>query len=379
MSWISNSLGTEAKLRERVKELSCLYEVVRLAEQLDESFDEVLQGIAELLPAAWQYPEITAGQVELDGRYYRTASFTDTPFKQSADIIVGGRQRGHINVVYLEERPMLYEGPFLEEERHLINALAREVSGIVERHQAREEKARLENQIRHADRLATIGQLAAGVAHELNEPLGNILGFAQLAEKNQDLPELIASDLKKIVDSCLYARKIVSKLKLFARQMPAQRAYTNINDVVKEGMFFIEARSAKQGVAIVKELDHKLPPITADPGQLHQVLTNLTVNALQAMPNGGVLTVRTRTINDKIGLAIEDTGIGMDEEVKSKIFLPFFTTKDVDQGTGLGLSVVQGIVTAHGGVIEVKSHAHKGTTFEVFLPMDGSGKEAQKQ
>ncbi|MCP4601324.1 MAG: PAS domain-containing sensor histidine kinase [Proteobacteria bacterium] len=364
-----NNLDTEAKLRERVKELSCLYEVVHIADRPGASFDEIFQEIAELLPPAWQYPEITSGRIVLDDRIYSTDGFKETPFKQSAEIIVGGKNRGRIEVVYRERRAQLDEGPFLKEERNLINVLAREISGVVERHQAREETSQLEEQLRHADRLATIGQLSAGVAHELNEPLGNILGFAQLAEKAKELPKAVGDDLGKIVRACLHAREIINKLRIFARQMPAQKKETSLNEIVSEGLFFIESRCAKQGIETIRDLDETLPLITADPGQLLQILTNLTVNASQAMPDGGRMTIRTYALEQDVVLIVEDTGAGMSRELQEKIFLPFFTTKDVDQGTGLGLSVVEGLVTAHGGSIEVDSQVGGGSRFEVRLPI----------
>ncbi len=370
-----NTLDTEARLRERVKELSCLYEVVRIADRPGASFEEVLQEIAELLPPAWQYPEITSGRIVLDQQSYSTDSFRASRWSQSARIVVGGKTRGSIEVVYREERPQLDEGPFLEEERSLINALAREISGIVERHQAREETSDLEEQLRHADRLATIGQLAAGVAHELNEPLSSILGFAQLAEKADGLPAIVGSDLGKIVEACLHAREIVSKLRIFARQMPTQKKETSLNELISEGLFFIESRCSKQGIETIRDLDETLPRITADPGQLLQILTNLTVNAVQSMPEGGRMTIRTYARELEVALIVEDTGTGMTPELQKKIFLPFFTTKDVDQGTGLGLSVVEGIIKAHEGSIEVSSQLGVGSRFEVRLPISDSNVE----
>jgi signal transduction histidine kinase len=367
------NLDTEAKLRERVKELSCLYKVVQLATAQPESpISEVLQGIAELLPAAWQYPEITCGRVILDDQIFLTAGFTETTYRQSADILVRGVRRGFIEVVYLEKRPKLFEGPFLQEERNLIDALAREVSGIVERYQTRLEKAELEEQLRHSDRLATLGQLAAGVAHELNEPLGNILGFTQLAQKVENVPLIVRNDLDKIVVACLHSREIINKLKFFARQMPVQRKETDVNEIILERLFFIESRCAKHGIEIVRQLDPNLPHILADPSQIHQLLINLMVNAVQAMPDGGRLTLRTSKANNRVVLFVEDTGVGIAKDVLSKIFLPFFTTKDADQGTGLGLSVVDDIVKSHGGEIRAASLPGKGTSFEVLIPIDGN-------
>jgi signal transduction histidine kinase len=358
----------QASLGERVKELSCLYEVLRIADRLDSSLSEVLQDIANLLPPAWQYPDKTAARVTLDGNTYSTSGFVETSYMQSADVVIRGEKRGSIDVVYLEARPHVYEGPFLKEERHLIDALARELSGIIERRRARADRARLEDQIRHADRLATIGQLAAGVAHELNEPLGNILGFAELANKAEGIPESARQDLQKIVNACLYSRKVVSKLKLFARQAPAHKVETDLNKMVREELFFIESRCATQGIEIVQDLDPDLPRVNADSSQMYQVLVNLTVNAVQAMPNGGLLTIETRGVGDGVVLIVEDTGAGMSEETQANIFMPFFTTKDVDQGTGLGLSVVDGIVTAHGGTTTVSSVLGEGSRFEVRIP-----------
>ena len=373
--------SSDFALRERIKELSCLYNVVLIAEETDasSSLDQLLQNIVEIIPPAWQYPEITCARIAFDDNHYATTNFFETEYKQSAEIVINGKRRGRIDVVYLEKRPQVDEGPFLEEERKLITAIAHEVSGIIERRQSREDKAKLEDQLRHADRLATIGQLAAGVAHELNEPLGNILGFAQLMEKMDGLPSKAEEDLSKIVAACLHARSVISKLRLFARQTPFQKTATNMNKLIGEELLFIESRCSKQGITIIEDLDPGLPEISADPSQLYQILINLMVNAIQAMPDGGTLTIRTKHKDDGVYLAIEDTGIGMSEEVQAKIFLPFFTTKEVDEGTGLGLSVVHGIVNSYGGNISVKSALKSGTVFEITLPSEESAGDEREE
>jgi len=232
-----------------------------------------------------------------------------------------------------------------------------------------EERVLLQDQLRHADRLATIGQLAAGVAHELNEPLGNILGFAQLAQKGPDLPDSTARDVDKIIGASLYAREIIKKLMVFSRQMPAQKFFVNLNSVVEDGLYFFEARCSKAGIDLVRRLATNLPDIRADSGQLNQVLVNLVVNSIQAMPKGGTLTVETRAEGNYLFLVVADTGRGMNDTVKDQIFIPFFTTKDVDEGTGLGLAVVHGIVTSHRGSIAVESKVGAGTRFEIRLPV----------
>jgi signal transduction histidine kinase len=247
--------------------------------------------------------------------------------------------------------------------------VAGDLAMIIERRQSQMEKLLLQEQLRHADRLATIGQLAAGVAHELNEPLGSILGFAQLATKIPDLPAPVETDLKKIINASLHAREVIKKLMVFARQMPPQKTPVNLNQVAEEGLYFLEARCAKSGIEVVRSYAEHLPEIIADPSQLHQVLINLVVNALQAMPEGGKLTIKTERLDGHVALIVEDTGVGMAPDILRKIFVPFFTTKDIHEGTGLGLSVVHGIVTSHGGTISVESKPGVGTRFGVELPV----------
>ena len=360
-----------AALRERVKELTCLYSLAQLAGRPGITLEAILRGAVELLPPAWQYPEITAGRIGLDGRSYVTANFKETGQMQSAPIMVTGKRRGSVDVAYIEERPELDEGPFLREERNLIDAVARHIALIVERLQAHDDRFRLQEQLRHADRLATIGQLAAGVAHELNEPLGNVLGFAQLAQKQPGLPEQVAGDLEKIVATCLHARQIINNLMLFSRQMPPQKSRLDLNAVLEEGLDFLESRCARNGIAVVRQLSRELPEITADASQLRQVFVNLVVNAIHAMPGGGTLKVKTHSTGDRVVLCVEDDGIGMSEQVLREIFVPFFTTKDVNEGTGLGLPVVHGIVISHGGTIHAESAPGRGTRFDIQLPLAG--------
>jgi two-component system NtrC family sensor kinase len=364
--------STKAALAERVKELTCLYGIAQIAGEPDISLEQIIQRIVELLPPAWQYPEIACARIILDGTSYATTGFHECCQKQTAEIIVGGVPRGVVELVYIDEKPDLDEGPFLREERSLIDAVAGQVALVIERRQAEEDKLKLYAQLRHADRLATIGMLAAGVAHELNEPVGNILGFAQLAKKCSGLPTTAQDDIEKIETASLQARDIIRKLLVFARQRPPKKMRVNLNQVVEDGLFFFEARCAKEGVELIRTLSPNLPEITADPAQLSQVLVNLVVNALQSIPGAGRITVETRFCDNSVCLIVADTGIGMSRQVLEKIFVPFFTTKDVGQGTGLGLPVVHGIVTAHGGSIDVESKEGHGTRFEIRLPVGQS-------
>jgi signal transduction histidine kinase len=357
------------ELRERVKELTCMYNIANLAMTSDPHTDQFLQQAAELLPPAYLYPEITAARIVLDGKSYQTRGFAEVPRSQRADILVGGLPRGRVEVVYREPRPELDEGPFLAEERRLLDSVAREISLILERRQAEVEQARLQDQLRHADRLATIGKLAAGVAHELNEPLTGILGFAELLKELAGMPEPALHDLGRIESAALHAREVVRKLLLFARQISPKQSLVAVNSLIQEVVAFFQTRLSRQGIEVRTRLERTLPDILADESQIRQILMNLTINAIHAMDGGGRLTIATRCREGEIVLSVRDSGRGIPEEIRDKIFLPFFTTKDVDIGTGLGLSVVHGIVKSHHGRIKVVSAAGRGAEFKIYLPL----------
>ena len=361
--------SVEAALVERVKELTCLHGIARAAVKSEVALPSVLQEIVALLPPAWQYPETAQARIVLDGAAYATDARGPVNASQSALIVVRGVERGTVEVAYVEAQPAADEGPFLREERALITSVAREVSTLVERRMIEEERVRLQEQLRHADRLATIGQMAAGVVHELNEPLASILGFAQLCRKHPNLPAPAAADLDKIVGATLHAREVVKTLMFFARERPPVHERVEPAQIIEEGVAFVEARAQKAGIQILRRVEPALPEVLGDPNQLIQVIVNLAVNAIQAMPRGGRLTVGASAEGDAVALVVEDDGDGMPPAVLERIFDPFFTTKGVGEGTGLGLAVVHGIVTAHGGTIRAWSEVGKGSRFEALFPV----------
>lgn len=358
----------QTALRERVKELTCLYAIAKAAQRPDIPLVDLLQQILPILPPSLLHPEAAGARIQLDDEEYASRDFREAVARLSSSIVVCGATRGVVEGAYFQDMPEIDEGPFLKEERLMLNEVARQVGLIIERREAEDENARLQQQLRHADRLATIGQLAAGTAHELNEPLGSILGFAELTKSLPRLPRQAQADLGKIIDSALHAREVIRKLLIFAHQMPTQKAPIRMNDLVEKCLVFLESRCAREGIEVVRRLRNDLPEINGDASQLHQVLVNLVVNAIQAMPAGGTLTVSTRRDDPDVILTVEDTGSGMDDQVLRQIFIPFFTTKQVGQGTGLGLSVVHGIVTSHGGTVQVRSQIGHGSCFEVRLP-----------
>lgn len=357
------------KLRERMKELSCLYAVTQIIAETDLSLKDRIRKIVMELPRAWRHPENAVARITLDDETFESPGCECASAFQRANLVIEGVRRGAVEVGYTSALPSDGEDRFLPEEHSLLSNVARQVSLFVTREEGFANRIMLEEQLRHADRLATIGQLAAGVAHEMNEPLSSVLGFAQLALKVPGAPPPVLDDLREIVAASLRAREIVKKLLLFARQTPPRKTCTNLNEIVEDALFLLEAGCEKQGIQMVRRLTADLPTIEADPVQIRQVLVNLTVNAMQAIAPNGTVTVETRTEDQIVVLSVTDTGHGMSPETLGKIFSPFFTTKDVGEGTGLGLSVVHGIVTAHGGTIEAESREGDGSRFIVRLPV----------
>ena len=373
---------TEWALRERVKELTCLYGIAQVVERAGEDLGSALGGIVALLPPAWQYPELTEARIGLDERSWQTPGFGPAPVVQAAEVHAGGELRGRVEVAYRELRPPADEGPFLREERALIQEVARQVGLLVERQQASQEEERLRQQLWHAERLGMIGQLAAGLAHELNEPLGSILGYAQLAQRSFGLPDQTGRDLGKVVKASLHARDIVRRLLVFARQAPLRREPVALNDVVRDSLFLLESRCRRAGVKIVLGLQPGLPDVLADRSLIEQAFLSLAVNGIQAMPSGGRLTVTSEGA-EQVRLTVEDTGEGMPADVLRRCFDPFFTTKEVGQGSGMGLAVTHGIVTSLGGTIEAWSEPGQGSRFVIRLPAAGpqepGGRDAAEQ
>ncbi len=361
--------ASRAKLSERVKELTCLYGIAQIASNPDLPIERKLADIARILPPAWQYPRQACTRITIDERVFQSPGFRHGARRQTAEIRIGGRNRGAVEVHYRDGRGFPQVHLFLDEEQHLIDNIAGQIAFMIEHEEARAAKTELREQLIRADRLSAIGQLAAGVAHELNEPLNTILGLAQLVQKMPGLPAQSLTDLDKITEASLHARSIIRELLVFARQGKPGRAQVNLNRIIMDELALFEALCGKSCVEIRRIVDPDLPEITADKSQIRQVISNLIVNALQAMPGGGVLTLQTFFDASTVSLAVEDNGIGMSSEIKENVFMPFFTTKDVDQGTGLGLSVAHGIVTLHKGEIRVESEKGRGSRFLVTFPL----------
>lgn len=246
------------------------------------------------------------------------------------------------------------------------------VAAIVERDNLLKEDT--QKQIVQSEKLASLGKLAAGIAHEINNPLTGVLTYSSILLEELKETEH-KDDLEVVVNETLRCRKIVREILNFARETRIEKERANVNQVIREMLSILEKHVNFQNISIVKDFDDSVPDMEIDINQIKQVINNLSLNASDAMPDGGTLTIRTRFDANQNAVVIEfcDTGLGISEENIGRIFDPFFTTKQTGKGTGLGLAVTYGIIKRHNGSITVKSSIGEGTRFTVVLPVAQSG------
>lgn len=232
--------------------------------------------------------------------------------------------------------------------------------------------ARSEKQMAQADKLASIGQLSSGVAHEINNPLGIILGYTQLLLRSETPDTQRYEDLKTIEKHVRNCKTIVEDLLNFARSSPTQKEQVNVHETVDEILGFIQHHSKLDGIQIQREYDDAVPPLLLDEKKIKQVLINLVMNAKHAVGREGTIRIATQldAAARQVRLAVRDDGYGIEEKDLGRIFDPFFTTKPTGEGTGLGLAVSYGIVKHHGGDILVDSRPGAGSEFTVTLPVE---------
>jgi signal transduction histidine kinase len=255
------------------------------------------------------------------------------------------------------------------------------VQDISERKHAEEERSRLEEQLRQAQKIESIGRLAGGVAHDFNNLLTPIIGYAEIALMNMEEGHPARADLQEILSAASRAKELTQQLLAFSRKQLLETKVIHLNTVLIEFQKMLR-RLIGEDIEIVSRLDPALGPIKADPSQIQQIIINLAVNARDAMPQGGRLVIETKNVfldeeyaKARLGVepgpyvmvAVSDTGHGMDADVKRHLFEPFFTTKEPGKGTGLGLATVYGIVKQHGGAVWVYSEPGRGTTFRIYL------------
>ena len=255
-----------------------------------------------------------------------------------------------------------------------------DVSHVVEVWRDVTARSQLEAQLGHSERLAALGTLAAGVGHEINNPLASVLAGVETLERwlkrrQFDAAQIAeAGEILELLErEVLRCRETTDKLMLLAQPYSTEPAWFDLNVAVSDTLSLLRHQMGKQGIDAVEELDPDLPPIWARHSSMRGVCMNLMMNAVQAMPQGGRLTARTTRGGPGVVLHVEDTGLGISPEHLDRIWDAFFTTKPVGQGTGLGLSITQRVVTRHGGTIRVESRPGEGARFIVELPIEGPG------
>jgi two-component system, NtrC family, sensor kinase len=252
-------------------------------------------------------------------------------------------------------------------------------SDLREHVKMRRELEETQAQLLQAEKIASLGRLSAGVAHEINNPLAGILIYAELLERQLKNADFDREYLTEIISQTLRCQQIVTRLLEFSRQSLGQRTHFDINGIILRCIDLISHQAIFHNIEVKTELNAELPQIMGDPGQLQQVLTNLLLNAADAMQGQGKITVTSRPnpSHDGIILTLTDTGPGIPPDIQDKIFEPFFTTKAPGKGTGLGLSIVYGVIQRHGGAIELDSAPGGGTTFTIRLPLETPPEVAQ--
>jgi two-component system NtrC family sensor kinase len=253
-----------------------------------------------------------------------------------------------------------------------------EVSHVITVGENITQRVKSDRAVGRAEKLAAVGRLAAGVVHEINNPLATIAACAESLEKRikegafSDSPD--AEDLREylglIRDEAFRCKTITNGLLDFSRLRAGNRVSIDVAAIIKSAARLVTHQNRGDNIQIVVEAPANLPIVSADEGQLQQAVVALATNAIDAMPDGGTLTLRALTVGARVLIEVIDTGLGIPPENMTKIFDPFFTTKDVGRGTGLGLAVCYGILSEHGGRLDVRSNVGTGTTFTITLPVE---------
>ncbi|MDR0801693.1 ATP-binding protein [Fluviicola sp.] len=352
-------------LHERLKELSCLYDIAKITLNSSKIFDEIIGEIVQRIPEAWQFEADAVCHIQIRTVWYKSAEAPEENVSQEQLIRIEEQRIGRLRVFY--PAPKYTEADFLEEEYRLLEKLALDLSLFIERQEIKSRELRYQESLRHHDRLKVLGEITAGIAHELNTPLGSILGFSQLImDDSKDLATL--ADAEKIMHAAIHAREVVKKLMYFSCELPQRLECISFNELIQDTIVLIKPQLESRQIQLETHFSESPVSLQLDTVQITQVIFNLITNALYASGENGKILIETCDKGENAELIVQDFGRGMPEETVAQIFEPFFTTKEVGEGMGLGLSVVHGIVKSHKGSIFVKSKMGKGTMFRIVLP-----------
>lgn len=362
-----NMIPTEERLKERIKELTCLYEVTSIIVNCDyDQIEDALKGVMRCLQKAWRFSTDTHVALVTDQYSIKTKNFPDQSVSLKSSIQVFNKKIGYIQVVY--PLPTYDSKDFLPEEKKLLKNICLEVGNLLERKQIKDNEDLIRRKMEHTDRLSILGEITAGMAHELNTPLANILGFSELLKTRIKNDSLANRDLDKIINSAIFSREVVKKLMFFACEMPQQMDLVDIVPIVSDALNLMQP--SLKNKKIVDKLSFSTQSIflRVDAIQLTQVIFNLLLNAIYFAPTRSVINMEITDREKRVEMIIKDQGPGIDPKIRDKIFEPFYSTKPIGEGSGLGLSVVHGIVKSHKGTIKYLPNQPKGTIFVIEFP-----------
>ncbi len=391
-------------LGQRIKEIKCLYSISNLAGEMGISLEEILQETLEIIPPSWQYPSITSAKIVVEGQEFNTANFQNTVWLQNSDIVIKGQKIGSVEVYYLEEKPESDEGPFMREERDLINTIGIQLGRIIENKQAEEALAKrtqelsdaldhlktTQRQLVESEKMASLGRLVAGIAHEINTPIGiGVTAASTLADRTTetvtayDNKQLKGSALKAyfntaqissnlVLNNLNRAAELIQSFKQVAvDQSNLEKRSFAVKKYLQDILISLKPHLKKTPHQITVNGDEQIE-INTYPGAFSQIMTNLVMNSLRhAYPKGetGNLCFELKWDSEHLMLEYSDDGCGIPTENLAKIFEPFFTTARAQGGTGLGLHIVFNLVTQKlNGTIRCESALGQGTTFFIEIP-----------
>lgn len=358
---------TKEKLQERVKELTCLYEISKTISRTTSIEKNTLKKIISSTKKAWHYSDDAIVEIQVPDYVLLSSQLETATVYQTSAVRIANANVGCIKVHYPKNKYTAND--FLKEEQKLLDTIAFEIGNYLEKFKNIEKKQLLMRTVERIDRLSVLGEITAGIAHELNTPLGNILGYAELIKSTNTTTEIDA-DITTVIHSVIYCREIVKKLMYFSCEMPQQLQLQEIKPIITFAMSFLKQNFQQKNIK--SELIFKNDTLLAkvDAVQLTQVFFNLLINAIHASPKKGTIKTIIESDSENLSITIEDQGTGIPDAIKDKIFEPFFTTKVTNKGCGLGLSVVHGIVKNHNGEILVRDNIATGTIFILKLPLN---------
>lgn len=366
-------------LGETNKELGCLFGISDIVENAGGSLDRIFQETCEWLPRSWTPTEVAGARISLWDEEFRSRGFEPAPLTLASELRVHGNPVGSIELVHLGPHPAEEAGPFSEGERRLLHYVAERLGHVVERLTADERLRKKEEEFReritHVTRISTMGEMASGIAHEVNQPLTAVATYAQACRRMVAGGMLEASEVLEVLEEIGHeaqrAGDIIHRLRGMVRRHERELVEENINHLMEEiaPLASVDARLNEVDLEVI--LAPRPRKILADGVQIQQVVLNLIRNGIDAMegtpPDERKLKVQVRAPDDNsVEVWVSDRGCGLPDESEKTLFEPFFTTKET--GLGLGLSISRSIISAHGGKFSFSRNPEGGTTFWFSLP-----------